>query len=132
MRPRLHERRTVTTRSSRATLAAMPTAHQSRDTRTTRRPHRAPNYDHKLTRHVVLADGRRLCTLKDVAYLLVDVFGSINARSHALDHAIALLMQAATTGARYDVEATTYAIERVWRARAAALTTAARVRAPYP
>ena len=33
------------------------------------------------------------------------MFGSVNAKPHALDHAIALLMQAATIGACYDVEA---------------------------
>ena len=77
----------------------------------------APNYDRKLARHIVLADGRRLRTLKDAADLLVDVFGSVNPRSHALDHAITLLMQAATTGARYDAEAATDAIERVLRDR---------------
>ena len=64
-----------------------------------------------------VADHRRLITLKHAAGVLLDVFGSVNAKSHALDHAIALLMQAATTGARYDVEAATDAIERVWRAR---------------
>ena len=83
----------------------------------TKHPRQAQSYDRKLARHVVLADGRRLRTLKDAADLLVDVFGSVNPRSHALDHAIALLMQAATTGARYDAEAATDAIERVLRDR---------------
>ena len=83
----------------------------------TKHPRQAPSYDRKLARHVVLADGRRLRTLKDAADLLVDVFGSVNPRSHALDHAITLLMQAATTGARYDAEAATDAIERVLRDR---------------
>ena len=53
----------------------------------TKHPRQAPNHDRKLARHVVLADGRRLRTLKDAADLLVDVFGSANDRSHALDHA---------------------------------------------
>jgi hypothetical protein len=63
----LREPRTVTTQSSRATLAAMPTARRSRDTRITRRPRRAPNYDRKLTRRITLEDGTNLATLRDAA-----------------------------------------------------------------
>ena len=76
---------------------------------------RRESFDRRLARPLVLADRRRLITLKHASDVLLDVFGSVNAKSHALDHAIALLMQAATIGARYDVEAA--AIERVLRDR---------------
>ena len=83
----------------------------------TKHSRQAPSYDRKLARHVVLADGRRLRTLKDAADLLVDVFSTVNARSRALDHALVLLIRAATTGKRYDIEAATEAIERLLRER---------------
>src|SRR6187549_1111407 len=67
----------------------------------------APNYDRKLARHIVLADGRRLSTLKDAADLLLDVFSSVNARSGALDDALGSLIRAATTGRSEDTEAAT-------------------------
>ena len=75
----------------------------------------APNYDRKLARHIVLADGRRLRTLKDAADLLLDVFSSVNARSGALDDALGSLIRAATTGRSEDTEAATDAIERALR-----------------
>jgi len=75
----------------------------------------APNYDRKLARHIVLADGRRLRTLKDAADLLLDVFSSVNARSGALDDALGSLIRAATTGRSEDNEAATDAIERALR-----------------
>jgi hypothetical protein len=87
----------------RATLAAMP-------------PHRA-NYRLKLTHVVVLADGTKLVTLRDAANVLLAVFGSVNARSGALDHTIQRLLAAATTGKHADIAAATDSIERALRAR---------------
>jgi hypothetical protein len=87
----------------RATLAAMP-------------PHRA-NYRLKLTHVVVLADGTKLVTLRDAANVLLEVFGSVNARSGALDHTIQRLLAAATTGKHADIAAATDSIERALRAR---------------
>ena len=63
----------------------------------------------------MLADGRRLRTLKDAADLLVDVFGSVNARSGALDQAIEQLIKAARTGKPAHVQGATDAIERALR-----------------
>ena len=56
-RPRLHEPRTVTTRSSRATLAAMP-------------PRRHTNYAHRLARVIVLNDGTVIVTLLDAVRIV--------------------------------------------------------------
>ena len=72
-------------------------------------------YGRRLARPIVLADGRRLLTFKDAADLLVDVFGSVNARSCALDQALESLIRAAITGERGDNEAVTDALERVLR-----------------
>ena len=55
-------------------------------------PRRA-NYRRKLTHVVVLADGTKLVTLRDAANVLLEVFGSVNAPSGGLDHAIRLLMR---------------------------------------
>jgi hypothetical protein len=71
----------------------------------------------KLARPIKLADGRWLITLQHAADLLLDVFGSANARSGAFDHAIELLIEAATSGKRTDVEEATSAVERVLRGR---------------
>ena len=68
-------------------------------------PPRRADYTRKLSRRITLADGRALAALKDAADLLLDVFGSVNARSGVLDAGIARLMQAATTGKRADIEA---------------------------
>ena len=46
---------------------------------------RAPNYDRKLTRRIVLADGTKLVTLRDAANVLLD---AANARSGVPDYAI--------------------------------------------
>ena len=116
MRPRLHEPRTITTQSSRATLAAMPTAHQSRDTRTTRRPHRAPNYDRKLTRRIVLDDGTRIVTLRDAADLFAERFATVKSW-RLLEIAIERLIAAAESAERDTIKAATEAIERVLRAQ---------------
>jgi hypothetical protein len=65
-------------------------------------PRRRPNYDRKLARRIVLEDGRALLTLQDAANLLLETFGTVNTRGGALDHAIAELIVAATTGKRVD------------------------------
>ena len=40
----------------------MPTARRPRVTRITRQPRRAPNYDRKLVRRIMLEDGTKLAT----------------------------------------------------------------------
>ena len=49
--------------------------------------------------------------------VILDVFGSVNARSGALDHAIRLLLLAAQTGMCADIQSATVQIERVLRDR---------------
>ena len=107
---------TVTTRSSRATLAATPIAHQSRDTRTTRRPHRAPNYDRKLTRRIVLDDGKRITTLRDAANLFAERFATVT-NWRLLEIAIERLITAAESAERDTIKAATDAIQCVLRAQ---------------
>ena len=94
----------------------MPTAHQSRDTRTTRRRHRAPNYNRKLTRRIVLDDGTRIVTLRDAADLFAERFATVK-RWRLLEIAIERLIAAAESAERDKVKAATDAIERVLRAR---------------
>ena len=77
---------------------------------------RAPNYDRKLTRRIVLDDGTRIVTPRDAADLFAEVFATVTAWGK-LEHAIEPLMQAATTGKRADVAEATDAIERVLRGR---------------
>ena len=52
-------------------------------------------YRRKLARVIVLADGTELVTLRDAANVLLDVFGSVNARSSVPDNATRLLLIAA-------------------------------------
>ena len=80
-------------------------------------PRRAANFKRNLTRTITLADGRHLKSLHDARTALLDVFGSDNARSGALDHAIRLLLTAAETRECADVAAATEQIERVLRDR---------------
>ena len=75
---------------------------------------RRTDYQRKLTRHVVLADGTKLVTLRDAANGLLD---AANVRSGGLDNAIRLLLTAAETGKRADIVAATDAVERVMRGR---------------
>ena len=72
------------------------------------------DYQRKLARPFMLADGNQLVTLRDAANVLLDV---VNARSGGLDHAIGSLLTAAETGKRADIAAATDAIERVLRGR---------------
>ena len=76
-----------------------------------------PNFKRNLARTITLANGRTLKSLDDARTALLDVFGSVNARSGALDHAIRLLLLAAQTGKRADIESATDQIERVLRDR---------------
>ena len=78
---------------------------------------RRVNYRRKLTHVVVLADGTKLVTLRDAANVLLEVFGSVNTRSGALDHTIQRLLAAATTGKHADIAAATDSIERALQAR---------------
>ena len=74
---------------------------------------RVLNFQRDLTRTITLTDGRQVKSLHDARTVLLDV--SANARSGALDHAIRLLLLAAQTGKRADIEAAATAIERVLR-----------------
>src|SRR5262245_56480092 len=78
---------------------------------------RRPNYDRKLSRALVLADGRRPVTLRAAASVISDALGSVNPPSDTLDHAIALLLMAARSGTREHVAAATDEVERVPRDR---------------
>ena len=80
----------------------------------TKAPYR-PNFKRNLARTITLANGQKLKSLDDARTVMLDVFGSVNARSGALDHAIRLLLTAAETGKRDDIEAAATAIERVLR-----------------
>ena len=66
---------------------------------------------------IVLDNGTKLATLSDARALVLDVFGSVNARSGTLDAAIERLMQAASSGKRTDIAEATASLERVLRAR---------------
>ena len=59
----------------------------------------------------------KLTTLADARTAVLYVFGSVDARTGTLDHAIRLLFAAAQSGKRDDVAAVTDAIERVLRDR---------------
>ena len=78
-------------------------------------------YKRKLARVIVLADGTELVTLRDAANALLDVFGSVNARSGEPDNSTRLLLIAAKTGKHYAIAAATAAVKQV-------LTVAGRIR----
>ena len=61
-------------------------------------PRPALNFQRNLARTITLTDGRQLKSLRDARELMIDVSGSVNARSGALDQAIRLLITAAETG----------------------------------
>ena len=77
---------------------------------------RAPNYDRKLTRRIVLADGTRIMTLRDAANLFAERFATVKSW-RLLEIAIERLIAAAESAERDKVKAATDAIERVLRAR---------------
>jgi hypothetical protein len=75
---------------------------------------RRSNFQRNLTRTITLRDGSKLVTLRDAANVLLYVFGSLDMRSGALDHASRrLLLTAAESGKRSDIAAATDQIERV-------------------
>jgi len=65
------------------------------------KPRRA-NYRRKLAHIVVLENGTELVTLRDAANVLLEVFGSVNARHGALDYTIQIL-RAIKYLSRYDI-----------------------------
>jgi hypothetical protein len=99
-----------------AGLEAIGTATTRDEARMTKAPQR-PNLKRNLARTIALANGRKLKSLDDARTVILDVFGSVNARSGALEHAIRLLLGAAETGKRADTAAATDAIKRLMRDR---------------
>ena len=77
---------------------------------------RAPNYDRKLTRRIVLHDGTRIVTLRDAANLFAEQFATVKS-SRLLELAIKRLIAAAENSKRDAVKAATDSIERVLRTR---------------
>jgi hypothetical protein len=77
---------------------------------------RAPNYDRRLTRRIVLDDGTRIMTLRDAANLFAERFATAKSW-RLLEIAIERLIAAAESAKRDKVKAATDAIERVLRAR---------------
>ena len=107
-------RNRVPSRLNRAALRSPPC--RSRDTRTTRRPHRAPNYDRKLTRRIVLDDGKRIMTLRDAADLFAERFATVKSW-RLLEIAIERLIAATESAERDTIKAATDAIQCVLRAQ---------------
>ena len=62
---------------------------------------------------IVLKDGRKLRTLKDAADVVLDVFGSVNARGGHVDSTIERLMAAADSGKRADIADATDSVQRL-------------------
>jgi len=77
---------------------------------------RRPKYDRKLSRPLILADGRRLVTIRAAGRVLSELHGSPQTPSGALDHAMGLLT-AGIGGAREDIATLTDEIERLLRDR---------------
>jgi hypothetical protein len=77
---------------------------------------RAPNYDRRLTRRIVLDDGTRIMTLRDAAKLFAERFATVKSW-RLLEIAIERLIAAAESAERDTVKAATDSIERVLRAR---------------
>jgi hypothetical protein len=69
-------------------------------------------WDKKLSRPLVLKDGKSLETLSDVRGLFLDRFTNVT-HSASLAHAAELLIKAAETGKRGDIAAATDQIELV-------------------
>jgi hypothetical protein len=76
----------------------------------------APHYSRKLARVIVLKNGTKLGTLHDARTLVLDVFGSVNARGGALDHTIRKLLAAAESGKRADIADATDSLVRLFQA----------------
>jgi hypothetical protein len=71
-------------------------------------------WNKNLSRPLVLKDGQRLETLSDVRGLFINHFPNLK-QGAPLAHASVLLLKAAETGQRADIEAATEQIERVLR-----------------
>ena len=78
---------------------------------------RSLNYDRKLSRALVLADRRRLVTLRAAASVINEVIRSVKPPTDTLDHAIALLLMAAKSGTPEHVAAATDEVEHILRDR---------------
>ena len=76
-----------------------------------------PDYSRKLARVIVLKDGRRLRTMQEAADVVLDVFGSVNARSGHIDSTIARLIDAAGSGKRSDIAKFTDSLQRLLSVR---------------
>jgi hypothetical protein len=77
---------------------------------------RAPNYDRRLTRRIVLDDGTRIMTLRDAAKLFAERFATVKSW-RLLEIAIERLIAAAESAERGKVKAATDSIARVLRVR---------------
>lgn len=73
------------------------------------------SWNKKLSRPLLLKDGERLKTLSDARNLLIERFSNIT-HSEPLARAGELLLKAAETGKRADIEAATEQLERLLRA----------------
>ena len=94
----------------------MVTGRRSHATRLTRRPRRAPNYDRKLARRIVLDDRTRIMTLRDAAKLFTERFATVTSW-RLLEIAIERLIAAAESAERDTIKAATEAIQCVLRAQ---------------
>src|SRR6187402_422956 len=96
-------------RLGRAGTSRRPTAR--REATMSKHPRRAPNYDRKLSRRIVLDDGTKLATLRDAADLFAERFSTVTSW-RVLEIAIERLIAAAESAGRDKVKAATDAIER--------------------
>jgi len=76
-------------------------------------PPRPPDYSRKLARVVALKDGKRLVTLQDAADMVLDVFGSVNARGGHVNSTVERLIQAAESGELDDIADATNSVQRL-------------------
>ena len=77
---------------------------------------RAPNYDRKLTRRIVLPDGTQIVTLRDAANLFAKRFANVKSW-RLLERAIERLIAAAENSKRDTIKTATDTIQRVLRTR---------------
>jgi len=77
---------------------------------------RAPNYDRRLTRRIVLDDGKRIMTLRDAADLFAERFATVKSW-RLLELAIERLIAAAESAEREKETAAPDSIARVLRTR---------------
>jgi hypothetical protein len=74
------------------------------------------SWNKKLSRPLALKDGTVIKTLSDTRSVILERFSTVT-HSEALAHAGQLLLKAAETGKRADIEAAPDQIERVLRSR---------------